>query len=54
MEKIELNDAHTEIVLLYLKKLDIMTNEEREVILETIKLINKPIFITEDKLKLNY
>ena len=39
---------NTKIVLLFLEKLESLTTEERREILNIIKLINNPIFVTSD------
>lgn len=41
----ELNTVGIEVVRLFLEKIEILTDEERKTIIQTIQLINKPIFV---------
>lgn len=41
-----LNDK-SEIILLFLQKLEILSDREREVLIQSIHLINNPLFITK-------
>lgn len=45
MYKIE-NQIGLQIVLMFLDKLEKMTEEERHEILKTIKLLNNPVFVS--------
>ena len=45
MERINEPQIYTEIVKLFLEKLEIMTEEERRTIIKTIQLINNPTYI---------
>ena len=47
--KVELNEINLKIVLLFLEKLEKLTQQERKEILRTICLINYPVFIVENK-----
>jgi len=44
MEKLEYNGI--EIVRLYLEKLELLTEEERRILIKTIDLLNHPVFIS--------
>jgi hypothetical protein len=46
MKKIDLPEIHSQIILGFLTKLELMTTGERAEILRTIALINNPIFIS--------
>jgi glycerol-3-phosphate cytidylyltransferase-like family protein len=53
-DKMKIEKIENSIVLLFLEKLEIMTMEERKEILESIRWINKPIFVcSNDKIKKN-
>lgn len=45
MEKLENNKEEIRIVLLFLEKLETLTQREREVLIKTIDILNHPIFL---------
>lgn len=44
MEQLEFK--HTDIVLLFLQKLEALNERERAVLIRTIEIINTPMFVT--------
>ncbi len=45
IERADESEINRRIVLLFLEKLELLTNNERKTIIETIQLLNKPIFV---------
>jgi hypothetical protein len=38
-----------EVVKLFLEKIELLTDKERQVIIKTIDILNNPLFITKEK-----
>ncbi len=48
----QIDNPATEILLLYLQKLELLEEYERKVFTDAIKLISQPIFITGQEVKI--
>ena len=51
MKKIKEDKKEIEIVHMYLEKLELLSNEERSILIKTIHILNSPLFYVDSSQK---